>query len=54
MVARGLHSDFSLGASDADETDVRLWHLTDVDADAQHVRFQRKADILNPLTNVRL
>ena len=21
-------------------TDVRLWHLTDLDADVQHVRFQ--------------
>jgi hypothetical protein len=39
MVARGLHSDFSLGASDVDETDVRLWHLTDIDITPSNVRF---------------
>src|SRR4029079_12445584 len=30
MVARGLHSDFSLGDSDANETDVRYWHKADM------------------------
>jgi hypothetical protein len=44
MVARGLHSDFSLGDSDANETDVRLWHLADIDAGVEHVRFWGKAD----------
>jgi hypothetical protein len=38
MVARGSHSDFSLGASDADETDLRLWHSADIDEGAEHVR----------------
>ena len=32
---------------------VRLWHLTDIDSDAQHVRFRGKADIPYPLSNVR-
>src|SRR6185503_7098674 len=41
MVARGLHSDFSLGDSDANETDVRYWHLA-IDADDEHVRTHRR------------
>jgi hypothetical protein len=32
---------------------VRLWHLTDVDADAQHVCFGGKADIPDRLADVR-
>ena len=33
--------------------DVRYWHLADVDAYAEHVRFRRKADIPDSLANVR-
>jgi hypothetical protein len=39
MVARGLLSDFSLGDSDANETDVRYWHLADIDITPSNVRF---------------
>ena len=29
------------------------WHLADIDADAEHVRFWGKADIPDPRSNVR-
>jgi hypothetical protein len=40
MVARDLHSDFSLGASDADDTHVRCWHLADIDVAVENVCFR--------------
>jgi hypothetical protein len=49
MVARGLHSDFSLGDSDANETDVRLWHKADMLNAPRDVRFWGKTDVDQPL-----
>ena len=33
--------------------DVRIWHLTDVDADASMSAFRGKADMRSSLANVR-
>jgi hypothetical protein len=52
MVARGLHSDFSLGDSDANETDVRYWHLADIVSRRVMSAFGGKADIPNSLPYV--
>ena len=32
---------------------VRYWHVTDIDADAEHVRSWVEADILGARSNVR-
>jgi hypothetical protein len=46
MGAEGVHDG-------ANRTDVRLWHLADIDLDAVHVCFRSRADIPDSRLTVR-
>jgi len=39
MVTGGSRSDFSLGATDANETNVSFWHFSDIQPALTNVRY---------------
>jgi len=54
MVTGGSRSDFSLGATDANETNVSFWHFSHIQPALTNVRYWGKADMARTYQYVRL